>query len=82
MGTHSSIAQTTSKPGIFNPDLRDWKMVGEGENYFIWRHSHTQEELEEYTFTATDSQELDQMRRVFEFRHEKDYIVATRYCKE
>ena len=41
MGTQTSTTNTPLSAALFNPDLKDWKIVGEGENYFIWRNSHS-----------------------------------------
>lgn len=75
--------QTTAvASALYNPDMRDWKPIGEGETYTIWRNNTTGEEVEEYLFTATDTKEFAYMRQVFEFRHNRDNVVASKFFIE
>ena len=83
MGNQSnSKSPAINTKTLYNPDLRDWKMIGEGDDYFIWKHSTTGEEMEEYVFTATDQAQFAHLKQVFELRFEKDYLVASKFFKE
>lgn len=74
--------QSPHSAGMYNPDMRDWKPIGEGETYTIWRNSNTSEEVEEYLFTATDTKEFQYMKQVFEWRHNRDNVVASKFFTE
>lgn len=77
----SNVSASTS-PSKYHFDPMSWTFIGEGQNYRILRNNSNGDELEEYLHTATDNREFDYLRSMFEYRLEKEYLVATKYFKQ
>ena len=77
MGSSSS----SSTPSRYHFDPSPWTPVGEGDNYTILRNNSTGEEIEEYVHTATDIREFEHLKKLFEYRVDKDYLVSSKFFR-